>query len=52
MRTGLAAWPGRRSTVSAARSPPPAPAQGKSRRSRSPSPVTGTSTGRLSAQPG
>jgi hypothetical protein len=28
------------------------PAQGKSRRSRSPSPVTGTSTGRLSAQPG
>jgi hypothetical protein len=28
------------------------PGQGKSRRSRSPSPVTGTSTGRLSAQPG
>jgi hypothetical protein len=28
------------------------PAQGKSRRSRSPSPVTGTSTGRLPAQPG
>ena len=48
MRTGLAAWPGRRSTALAAAGP----AQGKSRRSRSPSPVTGTRAGRLSAQPG
>jgi len=52
MRTGLAAWPGRRSPISAARSPPQAPAQSKSRRSRSLSPVTGTSTGRPSTQPG